>query len=325
MQTLKCCSLYIPLLFGWQRVLQHSFNQCSFINDLLFPLDPQGTAFTQVWITHHGGDYQRHGLPCNKHQHTPHLRCLLEEWFHLRSLVSRGQSSSFHLAPSFVSWCCSRSSHCSAGAQDSSTISSVCLLSAWDQESSGWSWGMAEVVSWPLSQTCPRCHWKRLNMHLEENDAGERSYQHLLYLLVHTKRSAVLSMEIQTASIKGFVTYGHCANFIAHQREEYALQWAFSTILDTPLISCHSICPYERSQTAKLSSFSMKFKLSSKCWISQLLPTEFIVNCQEENKHKKQITTGDMTATNTLSGSNSISVSRPFPDPNDITVSKNTY
>lgn len=44
MQTLKCCSLYIPLLFGWQCCLQHSFNQCHFIYDSLFPLDPKGVC-----------------------------------------------------------------------------------------------------------------------------------------------------------------------------------------------------------------------------------------------------------------------------------------
>lgn len=121
--------------------------------------------------------------------------------------------------------------------------------------------------------------------------------------------------------MKGFVTYGHCVNFIAHQREEYAQQQAFFTILHTSLISYHTICPYERLQTAKLSSFWWKPEFHAKCWISQLLPTDFAVNCQEENKHKKQITTGDLTATNTLSGSDSINVSQPFPDPNDITVS----
>lgn len=45
------------------------------------------------------------------------------------------------------------------------------------------------------------------------------------------------------------------------------------------------------------------------------------MNCQEENKQKKQITTGDLTATNTLSGSDSINVSQPFPDLDDTTVS----
>lgn len=52
MQTLKSCSLHIPLLFRWQYFLQDSFNQFSFSYDSLFPLDPQGAAFAQMWITH---------------------------------------------------------------------------------------------------------------------------------------------------------------------------------------------------------------------------------------------------------------------------------
>lgn len=182
MQTVKCCSLHIPLLFGWQSCLQRSFKQCNSMYDGLFPPDPEGTAFTQAWLTPHGGEYPRYTVfpspNTNKHQHPPHLRCLLEEWFHLQSLVSPGQSSSCHLAPSSVSWCGSRSSRCSGGARGWSAISSGCWSSAWGPESSGWSWGMAGVVSWPLSQTCPRCHWKRLNTRLQENGAGESSFQH---------------------------------------------------------------------------------------------------------------------------------------------------
>lgn len=146
-----------------------------------FPPDPKGTAFTQAWLTAQGRDYPRSmAFPvtnANKHQHTPHLHCPLEGWFHLQSLVSPGRSSSFHLAPSFVSWCGSRSSRCWGGARDWSTISSGCWSSAWGPESSGWSWGMAAAVSWPLSQTCPRCHWKRLNTRLQGNGAGEPSSQ----------------------------------------------------------------------------------------------------------------------------------------------------
>lgn len=150
--------------------------------DSLFPPDPKGTEFTPAWLTPHGGEYPRYTVfPAtnpNKHQHPPHLRCLLEEWFHLQSLVSPGQSSSCHLAPSSVSWCGSRSSRCSGGARGWSTISSGCWSNAWGPGSSGWSWGMAEVVGWPLSQTCPRCHWRRPNMHLQANGAGETSLQH---------------------------------------------------------------------------------------------------------------------------------------------------
>lgn len=114
----------------------------------------------------------------NKHQHTPHLRCLPEEWFHLQSLASPGQSSSCHLAPSSVSWCGSRSCRCSAGARGWSTISSGCWSSAWGLESSGWSWGMAEAVGWPQSQTCPRCRWQRPSTLLQGDGAGETSSQH---------------------------------------------------------------------------------------------------------------------------------------------------
>lgn len=41
MQALKCCNLYIPLLFGWQCCLQHNFNQFNFIYNSLLPLDPK--------------------------------------------------------------------------------------------------------------------------------------------------------------------------------------------------------------------------------------------------------------------------------------------
>lgn len=250
MQTVKCCSLHIPLLFGWQSCLQHSFKQRNSMYDGLFPPDPEGTAFTQAWLTPHGGEYPRYTVfpstNTNKHQHPPHLRCLLEEWFHLQSLVSPGQSSSCHLAPSFVSWCGSRSSRCSGGARGWSAISSGCWSSAWGPESSGWSWGMAGVVSWPLSQTCPRCHWKRLNTRLQENGAGESSFQHS-----SAPRGTTGARSTEPALGKGFVTYGLYANFIAHQREEYALLWAFPTISHTSLISYHTICPYERSQMVK--------------------------------------------------------------------------
>lgn len=109
---------------------------------------------------------------------------------------------------------------------------------------------MAEVVSWPPSQTCPRCHWKRLNTRLQENGAGETSFQHSSAPGAR-QEPAALSMRIQPAPGKGLVTYGLYANFIAHQREEYALQWAFPTISHTSLISYHTICPYETSQTDK--------------------------------------------------------------------------
>jgi len=59
---------------------------------------------------------------------------------------------------------------------------------------------------------------------------GERSYWHLLYFLEHIKRLAVLSMKIQAALMKVFVTYGRCVNFTAHQREEYTRQRAFFTL-----------------------------------------------------------------------------------------------
>lgn len=199
----------------------------------------------------------------NKHQHTPHPRCLLEEWFHLRSLESRGQSSSCHLAPSFVSWCCSQSSHYSISAQDWSTTSSGCWSSAWGQESSGWSWGMAEVVSWPLNQTCPRCHWKRLNKHLEENSAGERSYQHLLYLLVHIKSLAVLSRKTQAASVTGFVTHEHCVNFIAHQREECNRHFSQPYTLLLPPITLSVPVKDHRQQRHLVSDESLNFMLSA--------------------------------------------------------------
>lgn len=80
-------------------------------------------------------------------------------------------------------------------------------------------------------------------MRLEENNAGESSHQHLLYFLVHIKHLAVLSLKIQAALMKDFVTYGHCVNFIVHQRKKYALQQAFFIILYTILISHHTICP----------------------------------------------------------------------------------
>lgn len=105
---------------------------------------------------------------------------------------------------------------------------------------------MAGVVSWPLSQTCPRCHWKRLNTRLQENGAGESSFQHS-----SAPRGTTGARSTEPALGKGFVTYGLYANFIAHQREEYALLWAFPTISHTSLISYHTICPYERSQMVK--------------------------------------------------------------------------
>lgn len=49
------------------------------------------------------------------------------------------------------------------------------------------------------------------------------------------------------------------------------------------------------------------------------------MNCQEEAKHKEQITTRDLTAPNTLSGHDAIDVSQPLTDPNNVTVGLTAY
>lgn len=77
---------------------------------------------------------------------------------------------------------------------------------------------MAGAVSWPLNRTCPRFHWKRPNMPLQENSARDGLKQPLSCFLAHIKHLAFLNMKTQDASMENFVISEHCVIFVACQR-----------------------------------------------------------------------------------------------------------